>query len=322
VKHLVLSIILVISITNEVKAQFDDYKYIVVPELFDSFDKNNQHQTNSLVKHLFDKNGFNTAYGGNLPSDLQQDRCLGLYVQLVDNSTMFTTKTTLVLKDCNNREVFSSLQGRSKEKDYKTSYGNAIKDAFRSFEGITHSYVDKTLEASEEPVVINFKNDVQKLDRPNLDKNRDPMVEQETSEERQYYKDRRPVSSDFKKAEVKEVRKESVDQVATPEEQRSESSTPEESNYQKGESAVQKTASPIAMLRDFGVLYAQELPNGFQLVDSTPTIRMKLRKSSSPNVFFAAADDTNGVVFSQAGKWIFEYYYQDQLVSKELNIKF
>jgi hypothetical protein len=313
---------LVTSIANVAKAQFDDYKYIVIPELFDGFDKNNQHQTNSLVKHLFDKNGFNTAYGGNLPADLQQNACLGLYVQLVDRSTMFTTKTTLVLKDCNGSEVFSSLQGRSKEKDYKVSYGNAIRDAFRSFEGIKHSYVEKTPATSEEPVVISFKDDVKKLDQPNRGRQPDPMVEQETSEERQYYRDRRPVPSDFKKAETKEVQKESIDQVATPEEQRYEAITPVESDIQKEEPTVQKTTPPLTMLQDFGVLYAQELPNGFQLVDSTPKIQMKLRKSSSPNVFFAEADDTNGVVFSQAGKWIFEYYYQDQLVSKELNIKF
>mgnify|MGYP000707643000 CR=1 FL=1 len=38
-------------------------------------------------------------------------------------------------------------------------------------------------------------------DRPNLKKNKDPLVEQEATEERQYYKDRRPVESDYKKAD-------------------------------------------------------------------------------------------------------------------------
>lgn len=308
--------------TNEVKAQFDDYKYFVIPKRFKDFKSDNQFQTSTLVKHLFDKKGFTTAYEGVLPPDLKENECLGAYVQLLDKSTMFTTKTNLVLIDCNGAEIFTSLQGRSKEKDYRTSYRTAIENAFKSFEGMKHSYVDKTPEVSEEPLVLSFKNDVKKLERPNLDKNQDSMIEQEASEERQYYKDRRPVPSEYKKADNQEIKKEVVEQVATPEEQRYESITPVASDIQQGAPIVQKPSTPIAMLQDFGVLYAQELPNGFQLVDSTPTIRMKLRKSSSPNVFFAVADNTNGVVFSQAGKWIFEYYYGDQLISKELNIKF
>jgi len=282
VKYLILPLIFIISITNEAQAQFDDYKYIVVPKRFDGFSNDNQHQTSSLVKQLFDKKGFNTAYQGALPDDLEEERCLGIYVHMLDKSTMFTTKTTLIMKDCQGKEVFTSLQGRSKEKDYKASYTAALKDAFRSFEGISHSYVDKTPEVSEEPVAVSFKNDIKKLERPNLSKNQDPMVEQESSEERQYYKDHRPVTSDYRKVEDKEVKKDMVNQVATPEEQSFESETPEESNIIKGESTI----------------------------------------SSSPNVFFAKADSINGVVFSQAGKWIFEYYYEDQLMSKELNIKF
>jgi len=322
VKYLFLPLIFIISIANEAQAQFNDYKYIVVPKRFDGFNNDNQYQTNLLVKHLFDMQGFNTAYEGNIPDDLRKEDCLGLYVHMLNETTMFTTKTTLILKDCKGQEVFTSLQGRSKEKEYESSYEMAIRSAFRSFEGIKHSYVDKKPKGNEEPIVVSFENDVKKVERPNLQKNQDPLIEQEASEERQYYKDRRPVASNFKKAEVEEFKEERVNQVATPEEQRYESVIPEESNIVKKESSMQKIDTSMAILQDFGVLYAQELPNGFQLVDSTPTIRMKLRKSSSPNVFFANADDINGVVFSQAGKWIFEYYFADQLMSKELNIKF
>jgi hypothetical protein len=34
------------------------------------------------------------------------------------------------------------------------------------------------------------------------------------------------------------------------------------------------------------------------------------------------ADGLNGVVFKKDGEWIFEYYKNNQLVSKKLEIKF
>ena len=70
------------------------------------------------------------------------------------------------------------------------------------------------------------------------------------------------------------------------------------------------------------VWYAQALPNGFQLVDSSPKIRMKLLKSSTDNVFMAQSDNHNGMVYQKEGKWIFEYYNGEKLVQEELNIKF
>ena len=48
-----------------------------------------------------------------------------------------------------------------------------------------------------------------------------------------------------------------------------------------------------------GTLYAQELPNGYQLVDSTPKIRMKIEKTSMPDFYLAKAGDTSGVVFKK-----------------------
>ena len=319
-KSIVLSIFLVISFANELQAQLNDYKYIVVPKKFDGFNQENQYKTSTIVKHLFTQKGFNTVYDDNLPDDLQANRCLGLFVNLNNKSSMFTTKTTIVLKDCSNEEIFSSVQGKSKKKEYEPSFAEAIENAFKSFNGITYSYKPKAQPETSEPITVSFKNDVKKLDeRPNLYKNRDPMIEQESTEERQYYKDNRPVGADNKKKE--ETTQKVVKQVATEKEQSFESIAPETStDYGVKESS--KSTLPSIMKSDVTVLYAQELSNGYQLVDSTPKIRMKLLKSSSPNVYIAESGTINGVVYTENGKWFFEYYNANALVTEELNIKF
>lgn len=76
-----------------------------------------------------------------------------------------------------------------------------------------------------------------------------------------------------------------------------------------------KTATPEGML-----LFAQPIENGFQLVDTTPKIVMKIFKTSQPDVFMVAGQ--KGMVVKKGAQWLHEYYENDKLVSQPLNIKF
>jgi glutamine synthetase len=69
-----------------------------------------------------------------------------------------------------------------------------------------------------------------------------------------------------------------------------------------------------------GTLYAQPTANGYQLVDTSPKKVLTLLKTSMQDYYIA--DGLNGVVFKKDGEWIFEYYKNNQLVSKKLEIKF
>ncbi len=99
----------------------NDYKYIIVPKKFDGFKKENEHQTSTLIKHLFTERGFNTVYDDALPAELNSNRCLGLLVVLDDQSSMFSTKTTLRLRDCNAVEIMATGEGKSRIKEYKAA---------------------------------------------------------------------------------------------------------------------------------------------------------------------------------------------------------
>jgi len=69
-------------------------------------------------------------------------------------------------------------------------------------------------------------------------------------------------------------------------------------------------------------LYAQETANGFQLIDTTPKKVLTLFKTSVQDCFIADNGQYKGIVLKKDGKWFFEYYNNDKLISKELLIKF
>lgn len=71
------------------------------------------------------------------------------------------------------------------------------------------------------------------------------------------------------------------------------------------------------------VFYAQSIENGYQLVDSTPKIVMKMFSTSKPNMYLAEDSTKNsGMVYTENGEWFFEYYEAGKLIKKNLSIKF
>ena len=68
--------------------------------------------------------------------------------------------------------------------------------------------------------------------------------------------------------------------------------------------------------------YAQEIPNGFQLVDKSPKVRLKMYRTQQQDVYLAEGESLNGVVYREGGTWYLDYYKEGQLVHKTLKIKF
>ncbi|MBE7648983.1 hypothetical protein G1L02_11250 [Tenacibaculum finnmarkense] len=136
-------IILLLLISTSIQAQknVNNYKYIMVPNKFDFLKTVDQYQTSSLTKFLFKKHGFTVFLADEvLPDDLAENRCLALTAVLTDASSLFTTKNSITLKDCGNKDVFSSKEGRSKIKNYKKSYHEAIRNAFKSIKALKYKY--------------------------------------------------------------------------------------------------------------------------------------------------------------------------------------
>lgn len=247
-------------------AQLNRYKYIVVPLQFEEFRQPNQHQTSTLVKHLFVQEGFSAVYDNALPDDLLAQPCLGLRTRLQDESSLFQTRVRLVLMDCQGRVVFETQEGSSREKDYKLSYREAISEAFTSLQGLEYSYTPRGVEAEAAAL---------------------PSASIETP----------PVEGD------------ALEGPPTAE--------------------VVVAAAPVPAQEAPGtgeegeLLYAQPIENGFQLVDSQPSVRMKLLNTSRPDTFIAMVDGVaKGMVYNKEGQWWHEFYLDGTPRLHKLRIKF
>jgi len=86
--------------------------------------------------------------------------------------------------------------------------------------------------------------------------------------------------------------------------------------------AATVSAPPVADITDPNLLYAQPTENGYQLIDKTPKVVMKLLKTSRPDSFIAIKDGIQGSLNAKDNQWFFEYYKNDQLVSEKVVVKF
>lgn len=119
----------------------DQYKYILIPETYEFTGEVDQYRLNSMTKFLFEKEGYNTLMKTEeRPSDLKQNPCLGLTARLENNSGVFVTKLVLKLEDCYGNVVFSSKEGRSREKEFAVAYKEALRDAFESIKEMDYAY--------------------------------------------------------------------------------------------------------------------------------------------------------------------------------------
>jgi len=246
-KKITTLLVLLISIATFAQS-VNDYKYVLVPSRF-SFNKEvNAYGLNTLTKSLLEKYGF-VAYmdTDQMPDEVLNFNCNKLYVDVLENNTITNMKLTIVLKDCRNNVLFTSAEGKSRSKDWKIGYHEAIRDASKSFDALGYKYNGSITSVERE--VVKTTND----------------------------------GSSIKK-EIVPV-----------------SSTQASSN---------------------NALFAQPIANGFQLVDSSPKVVMKIYNTNSPAVFIAEKEMFKGILRQDKGNWFFEYYSDNKLISEPVAVKF
>ncbi len=156
----------------------NDYKYAVVPAKFIFFKESNKYNLNVLTKVFFTEFGFETYLDSEkMPSAIVNQNCSKVFVDVLENNSMFLTKITVVLKDCQNKILFTSAEGRSKEKEYKVAYNEALRMALKSFDKSIYKYNGKqeqlvqnitTVEKSDEKIVDTNVKIAEKLSIENI----------------------------------------------------------------------------------------------------------------------------------------------------------
>jgi hypothetical protein len=134
----------------------DDYKLALVPSRFSIFKNDDFNRLNILTKMYMQKYGFDTYMDSETqPLDFANSNCNKVYVDLVENNTLFVTKVKVVIKDCNGKVVATSEEGKSREKDFLVAYNEALRSAFNSFSAlINHKYVPNSSEIVQPKLVI------------------------------------------------------------------------------------------------------------------------------------------------------------------------
>lgn len=110
-----------------------DYHYVIVPDQFEFLQGKDQYKINSMTKFYLDKNGFNAYLVDLAPNS---NRCEGLYANVEELRTILGTKLQLVLKDCNDNEIYRGNEGKSKYKEHDKAYQDALRKSFIGLEAM------------------------------------------------------------------------------------------------------------------------------------------------------------------------------------------
>ena len=228
-KYIILLVVLASSLGFS--QTINDYKYSIVPSKFTFLKEKDQYRLNTLTKLLMEKYGFVTFFDTDiLPVEVAESNCNKVFVEVQNNGNMFMTKISVVLKDCKNTVLFTSVEGKSQEKDYQISYNQALREAFNSFDSLNYKYNG---------------GDISKI------------------------------SNTINDSDLSEI-----------------------------------------------PLFAQPIGGGFQLIDATPKVIMKIYKTSSPICFIANKNSIQGVLISKDDEWFFEYFNNSKLISEKVEVKF
>ncbi|MCG1035716.1 hypothetical protein [Polaribacter sargassicola] len=179
IKKIIFSLLIFTAISAYSQDEsISNYKYIIVKDKFDFLKKSDQYQTSSLTKFLLKKKGFEVVLSNeDLPNDLKLGgKCSALEASVEDESNMFTVKSIIVIKNCFGAVLYTSQVGKSKLKDYKKGYHEAIRRAFETMEDFNYSYKPKSETPKTDKIIAN------KTDKLPAIKNSNKKVKEETKE--------------------------------------------------------------------------------------------------------------------------------------------
>ena len=149
-KGYALLLCLFVSFSGYAQNTINNYKYVLVPEKFSFTREENQYGLNTLTKSLLEEKGFSVYFDSEIPKDLAANRCNALTTEVVQKKGLFVTNLTVILKDCQGNILFKSKEGKSREKEFATSYNLALRDAFSSLNDVPYTY-NGTVTATPQP---------------------------------------------------------------------------------------------------------------------------------------------------------------------------
>lgn len=127
------------------QSSLNDYNMAIIPARFDFQKEDNQHRINSTIKAFLQQKGFEAYLSSdNLPEGFMDYNCNKVFVDLKEQSNMFSTKLQVEFKDCKSNVLYVTDLGESRDKNIAKSYSEALLTTLKSFYKANYKYSGKT----------------------------------------------------------------------------------------------------------------------------------------------------------------------------------
>ena len=127
-KNWLTSIILLSTITINAQ-EITDYEYVIFPESFSGFTKNEYNLKSRLNQYLKDKNYKPlSSFKENWPEEIQNNPCLALKADIKKEKSFLNNKLSVSFSNCLQQNVLT-IEESSKIKDFNDGYQDALAKA-------------------------------------------------------------------------------------------------------------------------------------------------------------------------------------------------
>jgi hypothetical protein len=125
-KYLILA---TLGLLNYIQAQ---NKIIIVENNLAELGSFDKYSLNTFTKSFFEQQGYTVYHEKDIPKEIANTRCLANYVNLINESGLFTTALQMIIKDCNGNIILESEWGKTREKKYDIAYREAFRHTAKS----------------------------------------------------------------------------------------------------------------------------------------------------------------------------------------------
>jgi hypothetical protein len=187
--------LLLFSIISFSQTSISDYQYALVPSKFKFLNDKNKYRLNATLKIFFEQKGYKTFLDDeNQPEDFVKNNCNKIYVDLEENNTIFSTKLTVVIKDCKNAILLTSEMGTSRQKELSLAYNEALLTALKSINKFSYQSKSSPVPNPDLVVKTNANNGITVYSEMQSVKNGFNFLNKETKAVLSLYKTSSPYS--------------------------------------------------------------------------------------------------------------------------------
>ncbi|MFM9988071.1 hypothetical protein [Flavobacterium sp.] len=127
------------------QSSLNDYEMAIIPSKFEFQKEDNQYRINSTIKAFLKQKGFEAYVSTDvLPEGFLDYNCNKVFVNVIEDNTMFSTRIKIEFKDCRQVVLFTTDLGESREKEFAKAYNQSLLLTLKSFDKAKYKFSGKT----------------------------------------------------------------------------------------------------------------------------------------------------------------------------------